>query len=286
MSFAYIIAHKKLELFISIVDVSNLHLHEEVIPSFLEKLACSIKEDSCLKHPIIVDKASFVVLDGMHRVAALEKLGCKRIPVCLVDYKNPSIKVGCWYRVIKGVNALARVIIQVQQMNLVLEEAQKMKDKVGTSPFIAVIKDLKRTFLVCSQFENLKEPYDIIKSIEDKLKASTLEVDFETEQDALRKLQEHEVDAVLLTPRLTKKAIVETALSGKVFSYKATRHIIPARPLCVNVPLNLLKNDYRPLPEINRELRSMLQKRHLTHVPAGSLLNGRRYEEDLYIFEE
>jgi len=70
-----------------------------------------------------------------------------------------------------------------------------------------------------------------------------------------------------------------------VFSYKATRHIIPARPLYVNAPLSLLKNDNRPLSEVNDELRLMLQKRHLTHVPAGSLLNGRRYEEDLYIFK-
>jgi len=286
VSFAYVISHGKLNLCIAIVDLADLYLHEEIIPSFLEKLACSIVEDGCLKHPIIVDKASLVVLDGMHRVAALEKLGCKRIPVCLVDYKNPSIKVGCWYRVIKGANALTRVIIAVQRMGFLLEENEGIEEKVGTPPFVAVIKDRERSLVVCSQFENLKETYEIIKNIENKLKASTLKVDFETEPDALRKLQEHDVDAVLLTPRLTKDAIIETALSGKVFSYKATRHIIPARPLYVNVPLSLLKNDRRPLPEVNEELRIMLQKRHLTHIPAGSLLDGRRYEEDLYIFKE
>lgn len=286
VSFAYVISHEKLNLYIAIVDVQDLHLHEEVIPAFLEELARSIKEDGCLKHPIIVDKASFVVLDGMHRVAALEKLGCKRIPVCLVDYKNPGIKVGCWYRVIKGVNALARILSEVQRMKLTSEEAEEMENKVGTSPVVAVIKNRERAFLVCSQFENLKETYDIIKKIENRLKASELKVDFETEQDALRKLQEHEVDAVLQTPRPTKKAVVETALSGKVFSYKATRHIIPARPLYVNVPLSLLKDGHRSLSEVNGELRLMLQKRHLTHVLAGSLLNGRRYEEDLYIFKE
>jgi len=286
VSFAYVISHGKLNLRIAIVDLTDLYLHEEIIPYFLEKLACSIAEDGCLKHPIIVDRASLVVLDGMHRVAALEKLGCKRIPVCLVDYKNPSIKVGCWYRVIKGANVLTRAIIAVQRMGFVLEENEGIEEKVGTSPFVAVIKDRERSLVVCSQFENLKETYEIIKNIENKLKASTLKVDFETEPDALRKLQEHDVDAVLLTPRLTKDAIIETALSGKVFSYKATRHIIPARPLYVNVPLSLLKNNHRPLPEINKELRIMLQKRHLTHIPAGSLLDGRRYEEDLYIFKE
>jgi len=56
--------------------------------------------------------------------------------------------------------------------------------------------------------------------------------------------------------------------------------------MCLDVPLSLLQNDEKPLDEVNDELRRMLQKRHLTHLPAGSILDGRRYEEDLYLFAD
>jgi hypothetical protein len=90
---------------------------------------------------------------------------------------------------------------------------------------------------------------------------------------------------VLLTPKLAKQAIIDTARSGKIFAHKASRHIIPARPMRLCVPLNLLKGN-RPLSEINEELKSMLQKKRLKQIPSGSIFEGRRYEEDLYVFEE
>jgi len=40
------------------------------------------------------------------------------------------------------------------------------------------------------------------------------------------------------------------------------------------------------LDEVNKMLKNMLRKRHLKKVSAGNLLEGRRYEEDIYIFEE
>jgi len=125
----------------------------------------------------------------------------------------------------------------------------------------------------------------IVKQIEEGLKELALDVAHETEPDALSKLRDHEVDVVLLTQRVTKDSIISTALSGSVFSFKTTRHVIPARPLYLNVPLSLLRNG-KSINEANNALRHMLQRRHLKHVAAGSLLDGRRYEEDLYLFEE
>lgn len=287
MPFPYVISHEKLNLYITVLDISNLYLHEETIPEILDQLAQSIKQDGCLKHPVIVDSKTHVVLDGMHRVAALKKLGYARIPVCLVDYENPTITVGCWYRTIKGAKALEHIVTRSKQAGLTFEEVNEVDDKkLGVSPIVAAIKNREKGFFVCSPFRNPKEAYDIIKRIEEKLKRSSFEVAYETELDALIKLREQVVDAVLLTPKLTKSAIISTALSGSVFSYKATRHVIPARPLNLDVPLDLLKDDKKPLEAVNEELRQMLQKRRLKRVAAGSILKGRRYEEDLYLFEE
>jgi hypothetical protein len=93
------------------------------------------------------------------------------------------------------------------------------------------------------------------------------------------------VDAVLYTPKLTKSIIVKTALSGRLFAYKATRNVFPVRPLQLNVPLSLLNDNKRSLSEVNNELRSLLQEKHLKRLPSRSIFSGKRYEEELYVFE-
>lgn len=283
---AFVIKTEKMDLRIAIVDIDTFLLHEDPIPELLEQLTASIKDDGCLNHPIIVDSESFLILDGVHRVAALKKLKCKRIPVCLVDYKNPVIQIFSWYRTIKGTDTVERLLAQVKHLGLNAEKINQINENiVGVSPTVAAVKTINESFLVNSKFENLKEAYDIIEHIETRLKTIGFKIKYETEYDAQQRLAHRQTDAVLFTPKLTKQAIIETARSGKTFAHKASRHIIPARPMRLCVPLNLLKSN-KSLSEVNEELKSMLHKKRLKHVPSGSVFEGRRYEEDLYVFEE
>jgi hypothetical protein len=287
LSSPYVISHEKMNLYISILDISSLHLHEETIPELLNALVETIRRDKVLKHPIIVDKRTLVVLDGMHRVAALERLNCEKIPVCLIDYENPAVTIGCWYRTIKGKNKEKDLNSQIQRLGTAVEEVRNLDEtSIGVSPIIAAVKKPNKSFLLRSPFKSFKEAYEIIGRLENHLRKDGFKIGYETEADALRMLERNEVDAVLLTPKLTKEAVIETALSGKVFTYKATRHVIPARPLFLNVSLSLLKACEKSLDEVNRELKNMLEKKRLKKILAGSLLDGRRYEEDVYIFEE
>jgi len=287
LSVAYVVKSEQLDLEIAILDIDSLHFHEETIRELLERLTELIWTDGCVKHPIIVDKKSLVVLDGVHRVAALKKLGIKRIPASLVNYKNPHIKVCGWYRTIIGASTTEQILTQVEQTGSSTRKIGELDESsIGVSPTVAAIKFRKETFLVDSSFKNLREAYNIIERIEQRMRTSGLGIKYETERDAVENLRMRRVDAVLCTPRLNKKDIVEAAVSGQVFAYKATRHIIPARLMSLNVPLNLLRDEKRPLSEVNIKLNRMLQKRHLRRVPPGSVLDGRRYEEELYIFEE
>jgi hypothetical protein len=285
LSFPYIIRHEQLELRIAISNIADLHLHEEVVPELLDELVRTIDSDGCLKHPVIVDDGSHVVLDGMHRVAALERLGCIRCPVCFVDYGNPAITVGRWFRAIKGAKALRGVVAEVERMSFDVERVKSIdEERIGVSPVVAAVKNRERDFFIRASFGDLKEAYDIVKEVEEGLRASSFELSYETEADALRMLRGAKVDAVLLTPRLTKDCTISTALSGEVFSYKATRHVVPARPLHVDVPLGLLRGD-SGLDEVNEELRHRLERRRLRLVSAGNVFKGRRYEESVYVFE-
>ena len=285
VSFPYVIRHGKLELHIAIANIADLHLHEEVVPELLDALVQAVDSDGCLKHPVIVDEGSHVVLDGMHRVAALKRLGCVRCPVCFVDYGNPAITVGCWYRAIKGTRMSGGVVAEVEKMGFDVEQVKSIdEERTGVSPVLAALKSVERGFLIEASFGDLKEAYDLVEEVEEGLRASSFEVSYETEDDALRMLRAGMVDAVLLTPRLTKDCIISTALSGQVFSYKATRHVVPARPLHVDVPLSMLRGD-RAMDEVNEELGRRLGRRRLRLVCAGNVFKGRRYEESVYVFE-
>lgn len=73
------------EFKIALLPIDALKPHEKGSPLYLRLLEQEILQDGVLKYPIIVDKESKVILDGMHRWLALKKLGCKLIPVLLVD---------------------------------------------------------------------------------------------------------------------------------------------------------------------------------------------------------
>jgi len=59
----------------------------------LEELRNEILSDGILKMPIAMDKRTYMILDGHHRLHALKKIGCKRIPVIPFDDPFPEIEI-------------------------------------------------------------------------------------------------------------------------------------------------------------------------------------------------
>ncbi|MBM4277301.1 MAG: hypothetical protein FJ130_05365 [Deltaproteobacteria bacterium] len=78
------------------IRIEELREHEEIRPHYLEELKNEILSDGILKMPIAVDRETYIILDGHHRLHALKKIGCNKIPVILVDYQSPEIKVIPW----------------------------------------------------------------------------------------------------------------------------------------------------------------------------------------------
>ena len=88
---------------------------------------------------------------------------------------------------------------------------------------------------------------------------------------------------VIWTPQITKEMVVESVQQGKKFPPKATRHLVPARPLHVDVPTRWLKEDI-PLDEINRKFLEHLEGKDVKRFGPGQVINGRYYEEELFVF--
>jgi ParB-like chromosome segregation protein Spo0J len=73
--------------------MSRLKPHEEIIQDKLERVKKSIIRRGYLKNPIVVDKKTFVILDGHHRYNAFKEMGFKKIPVQMVDYFSEDIRI-------------------------------------------------------------------------------------------------------------------------------------------------------------------------------------------------
>lgn len=80
-----------IKLRIGLADISSLKAHEHIDGDRLKALKNEIWFDGVIKKPIVVDEKTNVIIDGHHRVEALRLIGCRKIPVCYIDYKCPYI---------------------------------------------------------------------------------------------------------------------------------------------------------------------------------------------------
>ncbi|HEV8361454.1 MAG TPA: ParB N-terminal domain-containing protein, partial [Candidatus Thermoplasmatota archaeon] len=76
--------------------VERLLAHEQTVQKRVDDLVKVLQRERRIRLAIVADARTMVVLDGHHRLAALRVLGCKRVPVLLVDYARPDIRVGTW----------------------------------------------------------------------------------------------------------------------------------------------------------------------------------------------
>jgi hypothetical protein len=277
----------KLRMEIKFVSIESVFTHEETIPSALEKLKNEILDVLVLKHPIIVDTETYVVLDGMHRVAALKSLGCNIAPVCFVDYTNPAIELFAWYREFEGNHPFPDLINEIaskgnyEQLPTTPNEANEIVDSRGA--MAALVNEETAILLKSKSILTIKEIYDKVSEIETIAQGIGYSIIYSTEADALHNLQT-EMRPVLIVPPLINEEVIECALQHQLFAHKTTRHVVPARPLFTNVPLSWLK--MTDLNDANRRLYSHLQSKRIVEKEPGSIIDGRRYEECAYLFED
>ena len=280
---AYTIDHEGLSLDIALAPTGRLLIHEETIPARIRSLGDRIKRDGVQSAPIIVDRGTYVVLDGMHRTAIMAALGCRFTCVCLVDYRDPRIKVQRWCRAIPGPLDVDEVDEAVAAVGLTLKPIEPADSLDQESGLLLVCRD--RAYRLNRGGDDLLETFRRSHELEKLLEAQGHRVHHLTETETLRGVESGEYDAALFPPRVEKRQVVETATRGKVFTPKATRHRLPARPVQVNVPLQLLRDQETSLEEANTLLHRMLKDRRLARYEPGVEWMGRTYDETLYVFE-
>jgi hypothetical protein len=246
---------------IGIARVENLILHEKTIPSLFKELRDEIIGSKNLFHPIIVEKSSKVVLDGIHRVEVFRDLGYEAIVAYFVDYDDPRIKVDRWYRVLKNLDT--SIFKKVSQAELL--------ELVDSQPSFGILKEGEA--YISRKWSDVLQAYLRMREFEKGLRVS-----YETMEDAMEKVRQGYT--CLFGPKIKKAEVIHHAKRKELFPPKSTRHVIRPRPMFINFPLELLRKN---LKEAGKKLAEILRDANPRRLPPGELIQGRRYEEELVI---
>jgi hypothetical protein len=260
---------------LGIRPVSSLLPHEETIPSQVERIAAEMKRDGIQKDPIIIDRESATVLDGMHRLAAFGALKVENAVCCAVDYSSRSVTLGRWARVyslpsrrsfsefLEPAGFTRRATLAEAFHSLESKEAQVAALTAGAAYLQEQKADLEAAFATVSSFDRLAE-------------ATGSQRTFTPEDDVDIPLQS-ERNMVLLVRRLGKDDVVTAGRTGKLFPCKTSMHRIDPRPVAVNFPVGEL-ND-----ATSDKLKDRIASGEQELLPPDSLYEGRRYKERLLL---
>jgi hypothetical protein len=268
---------------ISLLDISTLNPHEEVVESTVESLADAMRTQRVVRDPLIIDQKDRVILDGTHRHRSLERLKCRFAPCCLVDYDNPLIKLSSWFRLftIDEPEPLAQRLLAESKLN-----CKKQRIDVAGLSSASDYVFLTSNGIAYSypRDSDAMERARIAVGFERALTMRGHHVDYLSEKVALQNLKSGSVDFIIAVPVFTKHQISEFGVRRLLLPHKTTRHEIPSRPLRIDIPLDMLRNENVSQAEADQLLQELLSTKRTERKPPGSVVDGRRYEEELLVF--
>jgi len=77
----------------ALLPIRDLKTHESAEKDRVRRVVRQLQSTGLVKKAIAVDSKSMVVLDGVHRLSALQELGCVRVPAWLIDYSDEDVLV-------------------------------------------------------------------------------------------------------------------------------------------------------------------------------------------------
>ncbi len=275
----YAISNARISILLSLRSIAELKAHELTVPEELDQLVTTVRRDPVLRHPLIVDKETGLVLDGTHRLAALSKLGCRLAPCALVNYDDPKIKVERWFRTVSG-RSLREFISRLEGP---LREANSTRDAeecLAARGCYASLEDESLCVIFPSPCTNSATMTRRAFGIEKTARDGGMKVSYDDHKTFPLK---RGPGFFLSTIKMEKPEVIESSRGHALFPPKTTRHIIPSRPLGVNVPVGWLKQEN--VSEANSKFIEHLRTKKVKRLPEGSSVGSRRYQEEVFVFE-
>ncbi|UCG01128.1 MAG: ParB N-terminal domain-containing protein [Candidatus Heimdallarchaeota archaeon] len=226
---------------IVLINISELYGHEEIVQTQVEWLKDNLKKLGYFFRPILVAKHEKVILDGHHRVVALQEIGEEKgvktikIPCVEIEYvDNPDITLGTWHPIYTGkgsfsfpdeINKIGIEWEKVELFSPALLNVPKFGFTLKTNDgcyfcLKGTQQDIYKKFL--SHFE--PEAFDYAKTLD----------------YAIQSVETGKGTFALLRTRVTKQDVIRSAKSEKLYAPKTTRHILSFRYQDIKVPLEKL----------------------------------------------
>ncbi|HLQ07145.1 MAG TPA: ParB N-terminal domain-containing protein [Nitrososphaerales archaeon] len=260
---------------LSIRSTETLFPHEQTIQSHVESLAKEMQRDGVQKDPLIVDRDSGTILDGMHRLAAFSRLGISRAACCSVDYGSSSVTLSRWARVYTLPRAESYLsALQSESITRRVSLADALEEIEHAEVGLAVLTS-DAAFLP-TRTTDLMATFELVLGLDSISEEQGWKRDFVPEDDLDISLQEKR-NIVVLVRKLSKEDVVSAAKNRRLFPCKTSLHRIDPRPVAVNFPLAELNF------ATTEALRDRLKERQELLLPSGSIYGGRRYKERLLL---
>ncbi|HEY6283238.1 MAG TPA: ParB N-terminal domain-containing protein [Nitrososphaerales archaeon] len=260
---------------LGIRSTESLLPHEETIQSHVESLATEMERDGVQKDPIIVDRVSGTVLDGMHRLAAFSRLGIAKAACCSVDYGSKSVTLSRWARVysLPRGDSYASTLESVSITRRV--SPADALEALGHKEVGLAVLTSDAAYLP-TRFTDMMTTFELVLGLDSFSEKQGWKRGFVPEEDLDFSLQEKR-NIVILVQKLTKEDVVSAAKNRNLFPCKTTMHQIDPRPVAVNFPLAELN------VATTEALRELLKGKRERLLPADSVYGGRRYKERLLL---
>lgn len=207
------------------VPLSRILLHEEVDPVRVRRYRADIVARGVLIDPPIVaplPRGRFLLLDGANRVTVFRQLRVPHLPVQVVRYGPPDVRLQTWNHVVCDRRIRRHAAGPTRQFT-----------KREVAAMVAFVRTYKGRL-----------PFRRVVG------------------DGFAAVRRQHPDAVCLVrfPRFTPRDIVRLALRGQLIPSGITRHIVSGRVLGLRVPLRICRNRMT-LARKNAWLKGLLRQK-------------------------
>ena len=218
------------------VDLDKMKPHEQLVQRELEDFIESVTSSGIFWKAMLLAKIpgtdEYLIVDGHHRWAGLQKLGAKRAPSVILDYFAEGVKVYTWYPAFKG--SVEKVIERLKAEGLEVIEDPNAEEKAERGE-VAFALVGEKSYIIPGGLEEQKK---VSKVLDEMDQAKEIElVYYGLKEDAKADMEKGEIDYVFVRKAPTKEEVMELVKRGEVFSPKTTRHVLPFIPDKIDVKL-------------------------------------------------
>jgi hypothetical protein len=270
-----------------LVPSGSVRYHEHFERKRTIRLMERLRAEKRLRNPPIVARTvdgAYVLLDGANRTSALTELGFSHLPVQIIDYADPAVRLKGWHHLLLEGRALELRARYAEVPGVDVREIpfDELTTHLELRRVLAVLVD--ETTKCWGLFPRsgeirlgpwMKVLQAVVAEYEGKTRLERIKLaDYVNLPDVFLSV-EHQL---VLVPTLSKIELMQLVQDEILIPTGFTRHLIPGRALGLNLDLAFLT-----------ELRTEEEKmRHFQQVLDDLEMKGRIrfYEESAYIMNE